>query len=198
MEFYCKIKHLLLAILVTSPVAIATQMEGFGSHYYLEDSSVTDIETRKGLVPDVIVGGNSLIMEFSRLEDIAKIANTMVNQDDLASWLCLSARGQDYWFISDNEMGKGDLTSIAISKAEQQKTCVNYSGDLSVSIQGIPLLNASLENISSTFSDKTDRGVIQYCTDKKTDSDYTQMNCLKYYLKDKTVSGVIISQITSN
>ena len=191
-------KFLLLVIAITSPVAMAAQMEGFGSNYYHDDPSITNFDTNKVLAPEVIVGDNAYVMEFSSLTDIAKNSGVVVSQDDQAAWICLTSKNSSYWFISDNEMGQGSLTSIAIANAEQQKGCSPYSADLSISIKGIPLLNTSIENISSTFSGKPDGNIIQYCNDTKKYGDFTQMNCLQYYIENNSVNGVFISQITSN
>lgn len=191
-------KYLPLVLAIASPVAMATQMEGFGANYYRDDSSIPNYDTNKGLVPNVIVGDNVFVLEFNNLTDIAKTTGVSVNQGDQASWLCLASKGVNYWFISDNEMGQGDLTSIAIAKAESPKGCSIYNGDLNVSIKGIPLLNASLESLSSTFPDMPDGNAVQYCANTQSYSNFTQINCLQYYLENNSVKGVFISQITSN
>ncbi|WP_241607510.1 hypothetical protein [Rosenbergiella australiborealis] len=191
-------KYLILALSITSSVAMATQMEGFGANYYHDDLSPPNYDTNKNLVPDVIVGDNVYTMEFSSLTDIAKTAGGKVNQGNQASWLCLASKGVNYWFISDNEMGQGDLTSIAISKAEPQKNCSFYNGDLNVTIKGVPLLSASLEKISSIFPKKSSENTVQYCTNTKSYGDFIQMNCLQYFFEKNNVKGVIINQITSN
>ncbi|WP_275555091.1 hypothetical protein [Mixta sp. Marseille-Q2659] len=191
-------KFLLLILSIISPVAMAKQMEGFDANYYRDDLSVSNYDTNKSLVPDVIIGDTVFVMAFSKLADITETTGVAVIQGDQASWLCLASNNVNYWFISDNEMGQGDLTSIAIAKAGRQKGCSSYHGDLSVTVKGIPLLSASLENVSSTFSNKPNGNIIQYCTDTKSYGDFTQMNCLQYYLKNKKIIGLFISQVTSN
>ncbi|WP_223812707.1 MULTISPECIES: hypothetical protein [unclassified Pantoea] len=193
-----EMKYLLFALCVTSCVATATQMEGFGASYYQDDLSIPDYDPHKSLVPDIIVGDNIYTMELSRLTDMAKTTGVTVNQDNHASWLCLASEGVNYWFISDNEMGHGDLTSIAIARAEQQGNCSPYKGHLSITIKGTPLLDASFEKISSIFLNKSDGNIVQYCTNTKNYGDFTQMNCLQYFFENKSIKGVIISQITSN
>lgn len=191
-------KYIILALAaMASPVAMSMQMTGFGANYYQDDSSIPNYDTNKNLSPYVIVGDSIFVMEFSNLADIAKATGLTVHQGDQASWLCLNSKDVDYWFISDNEMGQGDLTSIALAKSEQQKECSAYSGDLSVSIKGIPLLKAPLEKLSSIFSRKPAGNVIQYCSDTNY-GDFTQMNCIKYYVENKKVSGLFISQITAS
>ncbi|MDN8540503.1 hypothetical protein QZH36_03415 [Erwinia sp. BC051422] len=192
-------KNIALALAVmASPAAMSMQMEGFGANYYQDDASVPEYNTNKDLSPHVIVGDNVFVMEYSPLADIAKTTDVTINKGDQASWLCLNSKGVNYWFISDNEMGQGNLTSIAVARNERTKGCYSYSDDLSVTIKGIPLLNMTLKNISSSFSDTSDAKVFRYCNDTKIYGDFTQMNCLQYNLKDKNVEGVIISQITTN
>lgn len=191
-------KYLLVLAAVVSPVGMATQMEGFGANYDQDDSYIANYDTNKGLAPEVIIGDSIFVMEFSRLSDIAKTTGVAVNQSEQASWLCLAAKGIDYWFISDNEMGQGDLTSVAIATSRQYKGCSHYNGDVSVTIKGVPLLNASPENLSSTFSNNPDGNIIQYCADTKTYGDFTQLNCLQYFFENKNVKGVFISQVTSS
>jgi len=192
-------KYIFLALTtMVSPAVMAVQMEGFGANYYQDDSSIPNYETNKGLTPDIIVGDNIFTMEFSSLADIAKTTGVAVNQGVQASWLCLTSKKVNYWFISDNEMGQGYLTSIGIAKTGAQEGCSSYSGDLIVTIKGIPLLKASSEDISSIFSIRPDSNIIQYCADTKSYGDFSQTNCLQYYLENKRVNGVFISQVTSN
>lgn len=192
-------KYIAVALAVmASPAAMAMQMQGFGANYYQDDASVPEYDTNKDLSPHVIIGDNMFVMEYSTLADIAKVADLTVNKGDQASWLCLSSKGVSYWFISDNEMGQGDLTSIAIARDERAKGCYSYSGDLSVTVKGVPLLNMTLKNIRPTFSNTSDTNIIRYCNNTRTYGDFTQVNCLQYNFKDKNVEGVIISQITSS
>ncbi|NUU69195.1 hypothetical protein HQN64_24365 [Enterobacteriaceae bacterium BIT-l23] len=173
-------------------------MEGFGADYYHDDSSVISHDANKNLVPDVIVGSDFFVMEFIRLADIAKDTGVVVNQDDRASWLCLASGGVNYWSISDNEIGQGDLTSIAIARDGQQIGCSPYSNDLSVRVKGISFLGASSENFALMSEDEQGSNTIQYCTDTQSYGDFIQMNCLQYYVENKSVKGVLIIQVTSN
>ncbi|NUU69140.1 hypothetical protein HQN64_24030 [Enterobacteriaceae bacterium BIT-l23] len=193
-------KRLLFFVLAAavSPVVMAMQMEGFGASYYHDDSSIISHDANKNLVPDVIVGSDIFVMEFSHLADIAKVTGVVINQDDRASWLCLASKSVNYWFISDNEMGQGDLTSIAIARDGRQKGCSPYSNDLSVRVKGVPLLGVSSENFASVLKGKPGDNIIQYCNDTQKYGDFIQMNCLQYYLENKVVEGVLISQVTSN
>ncbi|WP_261640637.1 hypothetical protein [Erwinia mallotivora] len=192
-------KYIAIALaVIASPAAMSMQMEGFGANYYQDDASVPEYDTNKDLSPLVIVGDNIFVMEYSTLADIAKTADVTVNKGEQASWLCLNSKDVNYWFISDNEMGQGDLTSVAVARDGRVKGCYSYSGDLSVTINRVPLLYMTLKNITSTFSNTSDTNIIRYCNDTRIYGDFTQMNCLQHNLKDKNVEGVIISQITSN
>ena len=183
---------------IASTAAMATQMEGFGAWYYQDDPSIPAYDSQKVLTPDISLGEHIFVMEFSNLADIAKTAGVAVNQDDQASWLCLASEKTNYWFISDNEMGQGNLTAIAIARAEQPKGCFSYKGKINVDVKGVPLLDASPEKLLALFPNRSDGNTIQYCTDTKRDGDFTQVNCLQYYFVQNKVKGILLSQITTN
>jgi len=187
-----------LFLTLFSPAVMATQMVGFGASYYDEESSVTYYDTHKPLVPKVVIGDRLFPIEFSSLTDIAKQTGVVVNRDDFASWLCLTSENITYWFISDNEMGQGDLTAIAIAREGKQKGCSAYKGNVNVSVKGIPLLNASTDTLFATFSSKPEGEITQYCNDSSRYGDFTQSNCLQYYREKGIIKGVIISQITAS
>lgn len=188
----------LLIITIFSPAVMAAQMTGFGASYYDDKSSVTYHDTRKELVPEVIIGDRLFAMEFSRLEDIAKQTGAVVNHDNQASWFCLTSRNVNFWFISDNEMGQGDLTTIAIASEGTKKECSEYQGYLNVSVTGIPLLNASSDTLFSMFSSKPEGKINQYCNNSRRYGGFTQLNCLQYYRENSTIKGVMISQVTAS
>lgn len=191
-------KIALLIMMVTSSLAMATPMRGFGSYYYLDNPPLAKFITKKDLAPDIVIGGRRFIMETSQLADIAQQTGVLIHHDTRSSWVCLGNHDIEYWFISDNEMGKGGITSIAISRTEEEKGCAYYHGSLDISIKDIPILNASSDVISSTFLHIPANGITQFCSETKSYSDFTQMNCLNYYMKNKKAYGVLISQITSN
>lgn len=191
-------RFFLIAAVLAAPVALAEKMEGFAANYYQDDPSIPSYTVTKNLAPEIIVGDDIFVMEFSRLSDISKKSGAATHQDEQASWLCLSAKNINYWFISDNEMGQGNLTSIAISQGIRQQACSFYNGSLRVRIEGIPLLKATLKDLSTAFSDIPDKNSIQYCADSQSYGDFTQMNCLHYFLENKQIKGVFISQITSS
>lgn len=188
----------LLILTLFSPVVMATHMAGFGANYYDEESSVTYYNTHKDLVPEVIIGDRIFAMEMSRLVDIAKQTGVVVNRDGFASWLCLTSENITYWFISDNEMGQGDLTAIAIAREGKQKGCSAYKSYLNVFVKGIPLLGASTDTLFAAFSSKPKGKITQYCNDSRRYGDFTQSNCLQYYREKGIIKGVIISQITAS
>ena len=130
------------------------------------------------------------------MDDIAKHTGITINRDDQASWLCLKSEGVNYWFISDNEMGHGNVTAIGI--AEGNSNCKAFKDGLEVSINDVPLLNASKEKVSSYFSNKPEKDIFMYCNDTKVSDKYMQGNCIQYYLKEEVIQGVFISQLTTS
>lgn len=179
-------------------------MGGFGANYYdlstLPSSFFVSKDTNQILTPDIVIGENFFVMEFSTLYDIAKSANTVVNNGEQAAWVCFRVKDINFWFASDNEMGGGNLTAIALSRDGKQKGCVAYEGDISVAIKNTPLLTASTQKLLSDFGKKEgdDLREAELCNDTKNYGDFTQLNCLRYYINNKKVSGVVITQITAN
>lgn len=189
---------LIISLAIFSPVLMANPMTGFGANYYDEESSVTYYDTHKDLVPKVVIGDRLFPFEVSRLTDIAKQTGAVINRDEFTSWLCLTSENITYWFISDNEMGQGDLTAIAMAREAKQKGCFAYERYLNVSVKGIPLLGGSTDTLFATFSSKPEGKITQYCNDSRHYGDFTQSNCLQYYREKGITKGVIISQITAS
>ncbi|MDU1574556.1 MAG: hypothetical protein E6868_15030 [Pantoea sp.] len=180
------------------PVALAEKMEGFAANYYQDDPFIPSYSISKNLAPEIIIGNDIFFMEFSSLTDIAKRSGAAIHQDNEASWLCLTAKSVNYWFISDNEMGQGDLTSIGISQGVRQQACSFYNDDVRIKIDGVPLLNASLKDLSMTFPDIPNNDSVQYCAESQSYGEFIQLNCLHYFFKNKKIKGIFISQITSS
>jgi len=80
-------KYTLLILILLSNACFAVRMEGFGARYYDEDTEnySDEHDTNKSLKPDIIIGGDSYVMESSTLDDIAKHTGITVNKDDQAS-----------------------------------------------------------------------------------------------------------------
>jgi len=191
-------RYIPLVLILSTSICFATPMKGFGARYYDEDNetSLPTYYTDKELIPNVIIGNNQYSMEASTLTDISNYAGVAINNDDQAAWICLKSQGIDYWFISDNEMGQGNLTAIAIGK--RGEGCVLYAGNLSVRIKNTPLLGAATEKVSSYFNIAPKKDVIMYCKDTSVSDEYTIGNCVQYYLKNEKVEGVFISQLTTS
>lgn len=191
-------KYTLLILILLSNACFAARMQGFGAKYYDEDTEnyLDEHDTTKSLIPDVIIGRDSYVMESSTLDDIAKHTGITVNKDDQASWICLKSEDVNYWFISDNEMGQGDLTAIGISAGNSN--CKAFKDRLVVSINDVPLLNASKEKVFSFFSSRPKKDIVMYCNDTKVSDEYIQGNCIQYYLKGEVIQGIFISQITTS
>lgn len=189
-------RYPLLVLFLVAGTCGATQMTGFGARYYDDmTESYSDIhKTDKNLTPVIILGSNKYNFEVDTVKSIAKNAGVKVNKDSQASWICLKSKDLNYWFISDNEMGAGDLTAISI--ARDNSDCTPYNGNLQVSINA-PMLT-SKEEISSYFNEIPKKDIVMYYKDVKKSDEYTQNNSIMYYLKGERIQGISISQGTTN
>lgn len=187
-------KKRLAGILLFSNMALATQMSGFGAHYYESDKppSVQEYQTQEDLTPEIIVGDVLYTLEMSRLSDISRSTGVEVNQGEKASWLCLRVDNTNYWFISNNEMGHGALTAIGLAREGEQKECAAWHGDVRVRVKDWPLLSMPVDRLG-----ENEQGV-QYCKETPLGDEYSQLNCLRYDIADKKVIGVFVFQVTAN
>ncbi|EOI5726865.1 hypothetical protein ACMS09_000252 [Cronobacter malonaticus] len=189
-------KYIFVFLWLVAGTCGAAHMTGFGARYYdditeaYSDNHVTD----KDLVPVIAIGITEYKFEVNTLASIAKNADVKVNKDNLASWICLNSGGINYWFISDKEMGAGDLTAVAIAK--DGSPCTPYKGLLKVSVKA-PVLTTK-EETEKYFNHKPKKDIVMYYKDINKSYEYTQSNSIMYYLKGDKVQGVIISQGTTN
>lgn len=186
-----------LLVAVSSHVS-ATEMTGFATRYYDEDGSLTEISTIVPLSPTITIGKKTVQMEVTHL---SQIFSTYVEKDSSAHWICLhDDDGTNYWFISDNEMGAGLLTALAISRDGIHKECVNTTERVSVSVSGVPLLNATHGDLVELFGKKTigNRKKILLYQETPVQDGFVQNNTVSYYFDGEKLRGVIIGQITSN
>lgn len=194
-------KHLFcllpLLVAVSSHVS-ATEMTGFATQYYDEDGSLTEISTTMPLTPTITIGKKTVQMEVTHLADIS---STPVNKDSSTRWVCLhDDDGTNYWFISDNEMGAGLLTALAIARDGIHKECAKTTEPARVSVANVPLLNATHGNLVKLFGNKelaTKKAMLFYHETPVQDG-FIQSNTVSYSFDDEKVRGVIIGQITSN
>lgn len=186
--------HLLFLCLVTGTCG-AAQMTGFGARYYddITETYSDNHQTDKDLTPVIVVDSNEYKFEINTVESIAKNSGVKLNKDKQASWICLKSKGINYWFISDNEMGNGNLTTVAIAK---EGHCTTYKGNLQVSVHA-PML-ASKQEIGSFFNSEPEKDIVMYYKDVKKIYGYIQSNSIMYYLKGGKVQGISISQGTTN
>ncbi|EKK3984413.1 MULTISPECIES: hypothetical protein [Cronobacter] len=189
-------KYSFVFLWLVAGTCAAAQMTGFGAKYYDDITEVysDNHETDKDLVPVIAIGTTEYKFEVNTLASIAKNAGVKVNKDNLASWICLKSGGINYWFISDNEMGAGDLTAVAIAK--DGSPCTPYKGVLQVSVKA-PVLTTK-EETEKYFKHKPKKDIVMYYKDIEKSGEYTQSNSIMYYLKGDKVQGVIISQGTTN
>lgn len=195
-----KIKVLLImaGLLFLVQNASAAQMSGFAASYYLDDGTTPEEPTKLPLYPTISIGKKNIQMEMSLLSDTT---NAPVEKDSSAHWICLhDDDGTNYWFISDNEMGAGLLTALAIAKDGNHKECVNTTERVSVSVSGVPLLNATHGDLVELFGKKAigNRKKILLYQETPVQDGFVQSNTVSYYFDGEKLRGVIIGQITSN
>lgn len=190
-------KRLLLLVAISSHVT-ASEMVGFATQYYNEDDSLTEISSKLPLPPTITIGKKTLKMEVTHLTDIS---STPINKDDSARWVCLhDDSGTTYWFISDNEMGAGLLTALAIAKDGIHKECAKTTEHVSVSVANVPLLNATHEDLVklSGMKEIAKKKAMLFYQETPVQEEFIKSNTVTYYFNGEKVRGVIIGQITSN
>ena len=184
--------------IAVSQLASAAQMTGFATQYYQDDGTTAEQPTKVSLSPTINIGKKTIEMEVSTLSEIT---STPAEKDSSASWVCLHASdGTNYWFISDNEMGAGSLTAIAMAKDGMHKKCSKASKSISVSVANVPLLNATHANLVDLFGKQevTKKNGILFYHETPVQDGFIQSNTVSYYFNSENVRGVIIGQITSN
>lgn len=190
-------KRLLLLVAISSHVS-ASEMNGFASQYYNEDDLLTEISSKLPLTPIITVGKKTMKMEVTHLTDIS---STPVNKGDSARWVCLhDDSSTTYWFISDNEMGAGLLTALAIAKDGIHKECAKTTEHVSVSVANVPLLNATHEDLVklSGMKEIAKKKAMLFYQETPVQEGFIKSNTVSYYFNGEKVRGVIIGQITSN
>lgn len=197
----CQMKRLfyLLPLLVAvSTHVLATEMTGFATQYYNEDDSLAEISTTLPLSPTITIGKKTVQMEVTPLVDIS---STTVQKGSSARWVCLhDDDGTNYWFISDNEMGAGLLTALAIAQDGIHKECAKTTEHVSVSVANVPLLNATHGNLVELLGKKeiAKNNAMLFYQETPVKNGFIRSNTVSYYFDGEKVRGVIIGQITSN
>lgn len=189
---------LCLGLLSISQPLYAAQMSGFANQYYQENIPSPEIASSLPLSPTITIGNKAISLETSYLTDIT---NTPVQKDDYARWVCLhSPEGINYWFISDNEMGRGLLTAIAMAKDGNHKECVTSPESIHIAIANTPLLDATRQDIAQSFgnSEVIKKEAVIFYQETPVQDGFTQSNTLSYYFNGEKVRGVLVGQITSN
>nr|EKU2857755.1 hypothetical protein [Enterobacter roggenkampii] len=173
-------------------------MTGFATQYYDEDGSRTEISTSVSLSPTITIGKQAVRMEVTHLSDIS---TTPVNKDSSARWVCLHDDDDtNYWFISDNEMGAGLLTALAIARDGIHKECAKTTEPVKVSVANVPLLNATPGNLVKLFGNKeiAKKKAMLFYHETPVQDGFIQSNTVSYSFDGEKMLGVIIGQITSN
>ncbi|RTN96066.1 hypothetical protein EKN83_11820 [Enterobacter sp. WCHEn090032] len=173
-------------------------MTGFATQYYNEDDSLAEISTTLPLSPTITIGKKTVQMEVTPLVDIS---STTVQKGSSARWVCLhDDDGTNYWFISDNEMGAGLLTALAIAQDGIHKECAKTTEHVSVSVANVPLLNATHGNLVELLGKKeiAKNNAMLFYQETPVKNGFIRSNTVSYYFDGEKVRGVIIGQITSN
>ncbi|WP_256122447.1 hypothetical protein [Enterobacter pasteurii] len=189
---------LLPLLVAVNTHALATEMTGFATQYYDEGGTLAEISTTMSLSPTITIGKTTVQMEVTHLEDIS---STAVQKGNSARWVCLhDDDGTNYWFISDNEMGAGLLTALAIAQDGIHSECAKTTEHIKVSVAHLPLLNATYGNLVELFGKKEIRKnkEMLFYQETPVQNGFTQSNTVSYYFDGEKVRGVIIGQITSN
>lgn len=193
-----KVLLILAALLFLVQNAASAQMSGFAARYYQDDVTTPEEPTEVPLYPTITIGKKTVQMEVTHLSDIT---GSPVEKDRSARWICLhDDDGTNYWFISDNEMGAGLLTALAIARDGIHKECAKTTEPVRVSVANVPLLNATHGNLVKLFGNKelaTKKAMLFYHETPVQDG-FIQCNTVSYSFDDEKVRGVIIGQITSN
>ncbi|EOC1339400.1 hypothetical protein ACI09V_002991 [Cronobacter dublinensis] len=181
-------KKILLFGLFASFSAFALRMEAFIQKHYEDDASA--VEVKRDLTPSVSIGRNAIEMEVDTLKKIQKLTAAPVMQGNQYQWLCVKTNGgMSYGFISDNEMGNGTITAIAL--LENGEGCKTFDDPLIVTVKGVPLPEATSTERASAFGQLADF----YYKDTPVKGGLVQSNDIRYYSDE---GGVILNQITVN
>ena len=193
-----KVLLILAALLFLVQNTSAAQMSGFAARYYQDDGTTSEEPTEVPLYPTITIGKKTVQMEVTHLADIS---STPVNKDSSARWVCLhDDDGTNYWFISDNEMGAGLLTALAIARDGIHEGCAKTTEPVRVSVANVPLLNATHGNLVTLFGKKeiAKKKAMLFYQETPVQNGFIQSNTVSYYFDGDKVRGVIIGQITSN
>ncbi|MEB6381070.1 hypothetical protein MXM41_19400 [Leclercia adecarboxylata] len=192
------LSFLTLILLSACHHAFAAKMTGFAEQYYRDDLSSQEVVSQQPISPTITIGNKAIQMETTYLTDIADIP---IQTDSSARWLCLHSKdGTNYWFISDNEMGRGLLTAIAIAKDGNHKECVASPESIRVSIAKISLPDTTRQDIAQSLGthEIIKKEAFLLYQETPTQDEFTQSNTVSYYFNGEKVRGVIVGQITSN
>jgi len=193
-----KVMLILAALLFLVQNTSAAQMSGFAARYYQDNGTTPEEPKEAPLYSTITIGKKTVQMEVTHLADIS---STPINKDSSARWVCLhDDDGTNYWFISDNEMGAGLLTALAIAQDGIHSECAKTTEHVRVSVANLPLLNATHGDLVELFGKKeiAKNNAMLFYQETPVQNGFTQSNTVSYYFDGEKVRGVIIGQITSN
>ena len=192
-----KVMIFLAALLFLVQNTSAAQMSGFAARYYQDDGTTPEEPTTMPLYPTITIGKKTVQMEVTHLSDIT---STPVNKDSSARWVCLhDDDGTNYWFISDNEMGAGLLTALAIARDGIHEGCAKTTEPVRVSVANVPLLNATHGNLVTLFGKKeiAKKKAMLFYQETPVQNGFIQSNTVSYYFDAEKVRGVNSRKIGS-
>ncbi|BDH47688.1 hypothetical protein TUM12370_37320 [Salmonella enterica subsp. enterica serovar Choleraesuis] len=180
-------KGIWLTSLISSPIFSMPMSDFIHQHY---QSDKPEIEITQNLTPVITIDKQKISMESQTLDELKQKTKASVMTTSQYQWLCISdAASTGYAFISDNLMGGGYMTSLAILK--NAYGCKYFPKEISVQINNISLPDATDSQLTNLF------GKISkvHVKNMLVNDGYIQMNSLQYFPADR---GIIINQITTN
>jgi hypothetical protein len=189
-----------LALLFLCSVSFASQLPVQVRHYDSDDeTSVLMHKTSLDIIPKIIINGQSYGFEEHSLSDIQRAAGGKINYTKRTSWLCFYSP-QDkkaYWFLSNNEMQRGQLSAVTVSQADLSGSCTQPDHSLSV-LYSVPGLLSQEKTISDYFGiGIKNANTLNFYVEKTLNKGISQINSVQYYFTGNEVSEIVFTQTTT-
>lgn len=208
---------LCVAIVMTLAIApIANVLAQHVSPHQAIPSVASVMPTRTtALFPDAQAGSLKIVLEKTRLFDVQHaFGGTIQHEGDAggsSEWLCYAgpdAHGAPavFWFLS-GEMGGAEESILSLAQqpnpdGKVPDGCSAAPNDLKTIDVGVPAVGATLRDVISHFGPaKPDaNGNFHYAASYPSSSlkDFTVTQTLVYTAKQNAITGVAITQVTSD